>query len=189
MKLSANNEVWRVLGEPGRYAFDSASLEIEEGEGRLIATNGRTLAVIPVELSKGDEPGLVPGEALGTKRRGEECMECGHAQEGDVIGVPGEVLVSGGKAVVVPLCLEATGKFPEWRGVLPPADAPVAVELTISAALLHDLARALGAHFCGVKLRIPHPDKDGAIRSPIRVEGPDGAVGSIMAILPDPVIS
>lgn len=185
MKLSPYNEIWRVLkSEPGRYAMHAASLEIEDGMGRLVATNGRALAVVPVELSEGDEPGLVPREAIGAPPQNVEGLD----DDGEWYSVraalpQAEIRVRKGGSSVTHDHKAPEGEFPKWNSVLPAADAPGTLVVKLSTELLHDLARAIGAAEKGVTLRIPQPGADGEIRTAIRVEGEDGAVGAIMPIL------
>lgn len=168
MKINHSNEVWRLLGEPGKYAMQHALLEIEGGNGELIATNGRVVAVVPVELGEGDEPGLVPGDALGDGEP-ELCWD-------EIDYRKRELRVAGGTATLA----KADGEFPDWRKVIPAPDAPCAVEVSLSAKYLYDLARAMGSDGA-IKLRIPAP-RDGAVRDAIRVDGPGGCFGAIMPV-------
>jgi hypothetical protein len=188
VKLPREKEVWRLLGQSGRYALDAALLEIDDGKGTLIVTNGMAMAALPVEVEEGDEPGLIPGEALREEPAPVEEYYGEHVIYHKPATPDRSLRVSNGRAVestVTEREKNSPEEFPKWRGVLPPPDAPVAVEVMISATLLHDMAMAMGAISRGVKLRIPMP-RDGQVRDPIRVEGPDGAVGSIMSIVIDP---
>jgi hypothetical protein len=177
VKLSTAKDVRSLLGyATNRYALDTAKLEIEDGKGTLVVTDGRALAILPVELSPGDEPGLIPGEAFGQLE--EEVDEDGFEYPTDR-----EFIVSNGCAKIVRDEKNAPTEFPNWRAVVPAPDAPAAVEFAICPRLLHMLARAMGTN--GVRLRVPLPGADGQVRSPIRVDGPGGAVGSIMPMLND----
>lgn len=163
MKLDHSHEIHRVLGESGKYAIDCAMLEIEDGKGRLIATNGRVLVVLPVEVQEGDEPGLIPAEALG-------CDRPDGVHPEDLCYFTRELRVSNGRATIERPAGAATGYL----------------EVRLSARLLYDLSRAMGdeAESGGVRLRIPAP-VNGQVRTPIRVDVDEapGVYGSIMPII------
>ena len=166
---------------PGRYRMDTAQLEIEDGRGRLIATNGRALAVLPVELHEEDRPGTVPGEALGLQPvEVSDCDECFEECATPIPPMPGEIIVGqqGCKRLVEYAAPD--GKFPEWRPVLPATDAKYESEFVISPTLLLQLARALGSESM-VRLRVQRDKK-----APVRVEVPgDEAVGALMLMIDD----
>lgn len=178
MKLDHSHEIHRVLGESGKYAIDCAMLEIEDGKGRLIATNGRVLVVLPVEVQEGDEPGLIPAEALG-------CDRPDGVHPEDLCYFTRELRVSNGRATIERPA-GASIEFPAWRKAIPPADATGYLEVRLSARLLYDLSRAMGdeAESGGVRLRIPAP-VNGQVRTPIRVDVDEapGVYGSIMPII------
>jgi hypothetical protein len=72
MRLEKKYKLEKVIGsvfDPGREAayVTSALLERDEkhpGRGFLVATNGASMARVPVWLDDGDVPGLVPRRAL-----------------------------------------------------------------------------------------------------------------------------
>lgn len=167
MKLPHLNEVWRILGQPGKYAMHHAMLEIDGGNGQLVATNGRVVVVVPVQVGDGDRPGLIPGAALGDGEPDLSWDEIDYRVR--------ELHAADGAATFA----KVEGEFPDWRKVIPAADAPCAVEVKIDAEYLYDLARAMGDDV--VRLRIPAP-RDGQVRAVIRVDGHDGCFGAIMPV-------
>lgn len=179
MKLGTYKPHHLMMREASRYRMDAAKLEIEDGRGSLIVTNGRALAVLPVELHPDDKPGLIPGEALGCEKLGHDTDGC-EVIEYVVPPKQPELIVSpdGCKAVVDHEAPK--GEFPQWRNVMPPDDAAYACEFAISPKLLHELACALGSE-TAVRLRVQKN-----LSHPVRVEAFHGkAVGAIMLVVDD----
>jgi len=163
--------------EAGRYAMHNVSLEIpREGDptldgaerpGILAATNGRILAVLPVDLDETDTPGLVPREAFE--------LACKTPSKGHTVKAPGiaSVEVNGGVVVrSVPGRFEGLdrvddcGEFPQWRAVLPPDEG---IRIAFNPQLFFQLLKAIGADkAASVTLTL---SAEGTGSSPIRVQG------------------
>lgn len=157
-----------------RYAMKNLYLETDGPNGpRLCATDGRTLAVVPVELEEGDEAGLVSVDALKIARQGaghgKARIECNKS------------LRAWGKRGPLTFERPSEGNFPDIRApdLLSTEEAPKGLKIRLNAKLLYNIAQAFGAD--EVELTIP-TDKD----KPVFVRGlmqaiPD-AVGLLMPI-------
>ena len=116
----------------------------------LVATNGKILAVIPVEPEPGDTSGHVPVDALKTARKG---------AKGDVsIGCNGAVELPGGLSIPRP----DEGEFPKWRQVLPDPCRSLKVTIALDIVMLKNLADAMGT--VGLILEIADADQPVMVR-------------------------
>ena len=119
-----------------RYSIKAVYLDIEQEEdqprvGRLVASDGRMLAVLGVEIDSRDQAGLIPVKAILDARR-QACnrkakLECGN-----------RVVTEDGTSYPRP-----EGAFPDWRSV--EAHPKGEVQVTFSADHLNRIARAAGA--------------------------------------------
>jgi hypothetical protein len=117
---------------------------IDTENGRLVATNGSAMAVIPVELDEEDEPGHVPCDAFKQARKGakgEISMLC----NGNVTLPSGAILPR-----------DKSETPPNWQAVMP-QDHQVNMKISLNAAMLAQLAEAMGTE--GVTLEIEAADK------------------------------
>lgn len=154
-----------------RYAMRNLYLETDGPNGpRLCATNGCTLAVVPVELEDGDEAGLVSVDALKIARQG-----AGH----------GKARIECNKSLRAwgkngPLTFErpSDGNFPDIRAtdLLSTEEAPEGLKICLNAKLLYNLARALGED--EIALTIP-TDKG----KPLFVRGLNQAIPDAVGLL------
>lgn len=168
MKLPHCYEVWRVMTEfPSKIPTDHALLEVTDGAGTLVATDGRTLVVLPVEVDKEDTGGLIPGDALGMQE----------TKDPEEFPRQRMLTVRDGAAA---LPADPVGEFPDWRKVLPAPDGH-AIEVRLNPKLLYDLARAMACQeHEALTLKIPAA-RDGQVREAIRVERSGSfVVGAIM---------
>ncbi len=149
-----------------RFSIQNPYLERDgKGKGILIATDGRMLAKVPVDLDKTDRKGYVPLGAL---------VELQSDKTGQTT-----LNVNGSAEIVRPDGTKITFKrdkeynFPNWRQLKP--NGEIKAEITFSPARLLDLARALGvANGEPVTLKI-RGELD-----PIEVEGIGEADGLLM---------
>jgi DNA polymerase III sliding clamp (beta) subunit (PCNA family) len=135
-----------------RDVLKNPYLEVHrDGErANLVATNGKILAVIPVEPEPGDTSGHVPVDALKTARKG---------AKGDVsIGCNGAVTLPGGVTMLRP----DEGEYPEWRQVLPDQNRELKIRIGLNISLLKDLADAMGTE--GLILEIADADQPVTVR-------------------------
>ena len=132
MKLDKKHKPEKALGKEGRFQVEHAKLD----GSNLIATDGRILAVIPVEVGENDRDGLIPKDALtgcrkGLKGRQVPTLICGEAVTLHAQGIR--------------MDRPAEDKFPPWEEVIPAEDEYEAVrEIRLNARLLYNLAQALG---------------------------------------------
>lgn len=177
MRLDGDLMVELVLSnDETRPHLNSAWLDVEAG--RLVATNGHALAIVPVELEPGDKAGPVPPGAVRAARKRE--TEC---QEGAV--VCGDVTYKRGDAEHPASTAEKRAQIvPSFR----PGDAGT-VTFGLNAALLLKLARSIGAHasegytFVGLTVKIPEPGKpmlSCILVTPGTNLDDSGAVGALM---------
>lgn len=151
-----------------RLAFDHIQVE----NGVAVATDGHILAIVPVEMEEGDEPGLVPPRSWG--------IACKRSGSGEAcIGLNGAVRAHGKDGLTE--CARPVGKFVTWTAVIP-AGEPVR-RVRLNAAHLARLAAALGddmvtlelhdnGHVIGVR---GHDKAHGLIYSaPVPVEAKEG---------------
>lgn len=160
--------------ERGRYAMQHLRLEIEtpgsegkSGQGRLIATDGRCLAVVEILTHELDTTGQVPVTALVAARKG------GKKDKDASMTAKDQVLVASKDGVLaVERPKDEDGEFPRWRAVVPAEDSAFIADFTVNAELLLKVQNALGAD--SVRLRIQnHTDgKERKCLSPILVSAP-----------------
>ena len=108
----------------------------DKEKGKLIATDGKRMAIVTAEAEEGDTSGFVSPEALKEYRR--------QAKKSAVS------LLVNGKQIVGPFSLdrptqEQVGNFPNWQAVLPTKNDKVTLKIGLNAKLLWELAQALGS--------------------------------------------
>jgi DNA polymerase III sliding clamp (beta) subunit (PCNA family) len=136
MKMPKDCLVEKVCSkDPTRTALNSPYLDIIEGKANLIGTNGRSIIVIPVEVSPVDTQGHIPIDGLKAARK----LSKGKGGEIDA-KANGAFLLNNGQSF--PRNADAT--FPNWRQVIPAADKPFAFEIGLNASYLLDIVQALG---------------------------------------------
>lgn len=132
-----------------RHSIQDPYLDRSGTGDRLIATNGRIIAVVPVECDDDDTTGYVPTACL------KEARKRGFVMLGDKATVPG--------ISEHPRNL-GENTFPNWKAVIPNNSDVKTVRLVIDPAYLKDLADAMGT--AGVALEIPISNcADGSIRA------------------------
>jgi hypothetical protein len=130
-----------------------------------VATNGRSMAIVPIEVSEGDnEQGLISVEALKASRKN-------RPHEG-MFMMNGNIELPGSVTFPRP---ETEIAYPDWTQVLP--DQPIKFTVALNAKLLFELAQALGS--------------DGAVTlrfsdelSPISVTSNHGGNGEFGVMMP-----
>ena len=132
---------------PNRTALQNVYLDREESQAKLIATDGRILAIVPVEAKEG-ESGFISPEALKAARK----------LKGDVeVACNGHLALLDGMQFPKP---DVSGVFPQWRKVLPQAQGET-LRIGLNPSLLLRLSEAIGAET--VELTIDLSNPDGAI--------------------------
>ncbi len=143
--------------------------------GRLIATNGRILAIVNVTDTGDDtEERLIPGDAIAAATKGSKATEANLQSNGATR------VYSGGGYQEFPTEEEvhSPDRFPDHAEVMPKGEAKIT--LTLNPKLLHDLALAIGSGD-GLTLEIVPDsiDDKGNICGPIRVKPANLGTGSM----------
>ena len=170
MQLAKENKIEKALQkETGtRFQTEYAMLDGDN----LVATNGRILAVVPVQTEDADTDGLVSKEALVQARKG--------IPKGGVTRIgcnSGLHLEAQGMTLQRPF-QECSYSFPNWKAIVPEEELTVR-KVTLSASLLRKLADAMATDAVTLHLQ----DNDGTA---ILVTGTGDATGVIMPIAPNP---
>lgn len=150
MKLHKNIRIESIASsDRSRCAIGEPYLDITDGKGTLVSTNGNAMAIVPVALAPEDVAGYVSADALrAARKQSKRTDEASLALGGSVA-----TLADGS---TMPRAGVATGcTFPSWRQVVP-RETP-AVTVALNAKLLWELAQAMGTQ--GVKLCIASPDQ------------------------------
>jgi len=182
MKLNKANKLSKVVAkEATRYAIRGAKLDkADDGKPVLVATDGRRLAVVPVEDAEDDHEAVLPLDALKAAEKGSKRFPA-------TVSVNGTVRVQADRvnpAVAEFQPEDPESRFPDWRQVVPEKGKGT-VRLTVNAKMLHELASALGSDSVTLELV---PGDDGEVSDPIRAEpagereGQPGSFGVIMPI-------
>lgn len=135
MKLKKKYKIDRAASDDPTRAVHNVLLSDNEKQAVLVATNGRILAVVPVEKQDGDTNGLIPAKAFIELRREfpKKYDQMMSAQ------VNGAVVLPSGRTFQM-----GEGTFPKWEMIIPKADSrPFKVKL--NPTHLVDLAEAIGS--------------------------------------------
>lgn len=172
-----------------RYSMQGASWEMDGDKVRLVATDGRRLALAEGlavstggHTTKGTTP-VVPTKAM---RLLEKVLADDPEETVKVAFRGNEVLFRTGRAVVYSLLVE--GRFPDWRGVVPKtnkakatlATAPFHAAVRQAAIMTDAESRRVAFHFTPEKLRL-QAQASASGRSKIELpigeyEGPDVSI-------------
>lgn len=136
MELDAKCKVERVIsGDSTRYDLTSAYLDCKDEQAKLIATNGRAMAVINVKADKA-EAGTVPVEVFSEARR-----IAPKRVQNIQIHLDGAAKLDNGATFE-----RAEVNFPDWRQIISSTehDKPV-FHIALSVSILADLIAAMGA--------------------------------------------
>ena len=168
MKIETKYKIEEAASDdPKRYAINGVHVANVDGSAKAVATNGRILAMVPVEIEEGDKVDVnVKREAFTAARK-----------VGKALKNPAALIELNGRATVK----EPGGdrsfdyiedRFPNFLQVLPKA-AEKTVKITLDIKLLTKLWKALGGEAMktdGITLTIGC-DKDGAdIYRPVEVK-------------------
>lgn len=168
-----------VSDDSTRGAITEPYLDVTDGKGTMIATDGRKMAIVPVELEEHDVAGYVSGKALVAARK------LAKRDVNAVLTVNGVCKLLDGSQFPRPFAApegwqgEWIGKrFPNWRQVIPDKDRKVGFRVALDAELLLTLAKSIGVESGqGVTLEFGEDDRDS-----ILVKG--GRVGGCGVLMP-----
>lgn len=136
MKLDKTQKIEECASkDPTREVLASPYLDTERGV--LVATDGRKITVLPVEVEEGDTTGHVNTTAIKAARKLAKGVKNTHLS----IACNGGLKTADGTNHA----RYDGGKYPDWRQVVPdvPNDADT-IELVVDVALLADVAKSLG---------------------------------------------
>lgn len=172
MKLQKGCKIEAVTsGDMTRQSITAPWLEIADGTGTLIATDGRAMAILPVEPGEHDVTGYVSEKALAAARK--------LVRKGEQVTVQcnGACTLTDGASFPRPFADDSGVKYPQWRQVLPDATRESKLRVTLDPALLARLASALGVEDGqGVTLEFGKDEFE-----PVRVTG--GTAGGIGVLM------
>lgn len=138
MKFDKQCKIHKATGDGSRFAMDMVKLEVDaDGAARMIATNGRVLAVVPVEIDADDVGGLLPAEAM-KQAVAHRTAKQPLAQ----VDANGSVRVHT-KAGIVEHPRDDDREFPKWEQVVPKGD--VVHRIALNPQLLLEVAQAIGS--------------------------------------------
>lgn len=140
MKIHKDCKVEAIASsDASRYAIGEPYLDITDGKGTLVSTNGFALAMVPVEVMPDDVAGYVSEAALKAARKQ------ARRNEPASVSLNGVATLADGTTLPRHGTAPADAHYPNWRQVVPKDYAPAALEVMIDAELLLALAQAMGA--------------------------------------------
>lgn len=136
MKLPKNCKIEKATStDSTRPAIGEPWLDVEAG--KLVATNGRIIAVVPVEIEEGDASGYVTAEALKAAR----ALVGKHLPL--AIKANGSLALYNGVTFPRP-GVDDLGQFPNWKQVIPEKQEKPAIRIAFDVKLLSALCEAMG---------------------------------------------
>lgn len=135
MRLDKKYKIEKAASkDAAREIINSASLE----GNKLIATDGKILAVVPVKNDDGDKDAVIPSKALAAARKGaSKHMPLAIDTSGDRIKI---MCTKDGSDIYMD---KLPTNFPKWKQVLPKKKRKE-LKVKIDPRLLWDLCQALG---------------------------------------------
>ena len=189
MKFDKRHKIDRAAArDDTRYMINAAMFERDENGARLITTNGRILAVVPVTDADGDAPGLVSTDTIKAA-----CRNRTNASPDATIMLPDEKrALALTRAGTVEGPRPERANFPDYKAVVPKPDD--GLEITLGAEQLLSLIDALGvrgADMDGITLKVTATRDEGGVITGIDdslsilvepIAGGNDAFGVIMPI-------
>jgi len=131
MKINSDSKIEKLVADETRVVISAPYLDLSDKSAPvLVATNGKVLAVVPVIPDTSDTQGYISVDAIKSSRTREN---------------NNEILVNGTqKLKSCEMPRPDLGVFPNWRPLLE-SKKPVVVTITIDAALLSALAKAVSS--------------------------------------------
>lgn len=173
MKLPKNAKIESVCADEksNRPAIAHPYLEIKDGAARVIATNGRAMVAIPVEVEEGEESGWVSIPALAAARKassrdGVASVHCNGTCATTTADFPR------------PFKNDATMTFPNYRQVIPEGEQKGVFKLAFNVELLAAVVKAAGG--TGI-VSVHQPADDPTATMTLSIQGAkDGTVAVMM---------
>jgi DNA polymerase III sliding clamp (beta) subunit (PCNA family) len=113
----------------------------DKAANAIIATQGMSMAIVPVESDESDVSGFVSPTALAMARK-----QARKGEGGAEIYLNGSQLLAD-KTVLVRPSEESNGRFPNWQQVVPKMESEAygTIRIGLNAKLLWELAQAIGS--------------------------------------------
>lgn len=146
MKFNRECEIEKVCTAPKMCRPPLENVWYDSEKSRLIATDGKIMAIVPAEKEDGDVSGYVSPLSIKEYRRA--------AKKSFVTLQCNSSLKIGGMTLERPT-VENMGTFPNVEQVIPKDDTDVTVTIVLNAELLATLAAALGSEIVTLKIRKP----------------------------------
>jgi DNA polymerase III sliding clamp (beta) subunit (PCNA family) len=138
MKLPKNCKIEAcVSNDETRLPLGFPYLDVQDGKGTLVATDGRKMVILGVELGQNDVQGWVSIPALVAARKA-----AGKSPD-VVIECNGACKLTDGTAFPRPL--DSDFRFPNWRQVVPEEGRKSVFRVSFNPEYLMELAKALGS--------------------------------------------
>jgi len=149
--------------DAGRYAMHHVRLERDYAGARLIATDGRILAVLPVQDAEQDDDGFLSSESIA-----EAVKKPSKKNDTATILANGSIRACAVEAGPVVEFERPSNdhEFPKWRAVVPEGEPTV--RICLNPSYLATVAHAIGAGD-GVVLEFYAPAAEGGRPGPIAV--------------------
>jgi len=162
---------------PGLDAADTKRV------AQLVATDGRIMAMVPVEVSDHDVAGFVSGACLKAARKVAGKLEMSILSVNGTAEIPGGVTMPRGGAAQAYQDNTELGNhgYPNWRKVLPSGEKHT-FKISLDVALLWRLTQAIGSEGPVVLSFNPEDTKDPVMVSQTGPGTPTGGKGVIMPI-------
>lgn len=140
MQIDSKFHIEKVAStDDGREILHGVYIDCRKPEAHVaIATNGRALAVVPIDDVQDGEAGkLIPSAVMPKARKlaGKYGRLC--------LGLNGAIKLSDGSTM--PFADNEGKEFPNWRQIVPEEGRPGAIKVALNPALLSAIASAIGA--------------------------------------------
>jgi hypothetical protein len=141
MKINKHAQVELCASnEATRHVITFAYLDTQdEGAPKLVSTNGRMMAVVPVEMEEGDDSGFITVESLKAARKA-----AGSRSKESQLKANGNLTLPNGQSFPRPS--KDDMQYPNWRQVVPAADRESKFRIRLDAELLFKLAKAISGN-------------------------------------------
>lgn len=175
MKLPKNAKIEAVCStDETREVITHPYLEIKDGTARVIATNGRAIVAIPVEVEDGEESGWVSIPALAAARKA--CASRG--PEKDMASVHCNGTCRTATADFPRPFKDDAMTFPNYRQCIPNEDQKGIMKLSFDVNLLAAVVKAAGG--TGI-VRVYQPQDDPLAPMTLSIDGAkDGTLAIVM---------
>jgi len=149
MKIPKTCKLEKVVSkDESREPLLSILIESKDGQNNAVATDGRRMAVVPIEIADEDQ---LDGQKLMTPKALIEARKQAKRADKSTIGVNGAAMMPNGE--VYPWKKDVN--YPNWRAVMPDKVGGTHYQtVSFNAKYLFELAQAIGCPNDNVQLQI-----------------------------------